>query len=109
MIKFTRTKHHPQVSLEDAVGSLPYYWDAKDSRPALVQHNSKPSPGGPFASMKGFTYDPTNEALQYPDDPALLPLAYAVLPLTNERIVVYPHAWVAIVQDDGTIRVDRRD
>jgi len=109
MITFTRTEHHPKVSLEAAVGYFPFFWDAQDSRKAVEQHDAKSPPGGSFGDFQGFTYDKETEALKYPGDPALKPLAFAVLPLSRERIVVYPHAWVAIIQDDGSIQVDRRD
>lgn len=109
MIQFTRTKHYPQMSLEDAVGLLPFCWDTSDPRTAVEQHDERQVGNGPFSDFKGFTYDTETEALKYPGDPALLPLAFAVLPLSRERIIVYPHAWVAIVQDDGSYRVDRRD
>lgn len=113
MIQFTRTAnpaYGQMVSLDEAVGFLPHYWDATDPTPAVAQHDAMSPPGGPWSDFSnGFRYDPVTEALQYPGDPDLLPLAFAVLPLSRERILVYPSAWVAIVQDDGTYTVDRRD
>lgn len=113
-IKFTRTEQHPGMSLEDAVGFLPHSWDASDPRPALVQHDSRPNPGGPWHKemLKGWRWSPDDHGLRYPGDPAMFPLATATLPLSGEMIFVYPGAWVAIVKT-GTnpvlIAVDRRD
>lgn len=117
MIQFTRTSYLPNISLDDAVGILPHFWDAADPRKAIEQHDSHNPPGGPWhlPSMIQWDYDRVTEKLQYGDpneedaDPPYWPLAYAILPLSRERIVVYPNAWVAIVQDDGTFVVDRRD
>jgi hypothetical protein len=116
MIDFTRTQHHPEISLDEAVGILPHFWDPADPRKAIEQHDTLRPPGGPWSDFSSkWTYDPATEAVQYGDpseedaDPALLPLAYAILPLSRERIVVYPHAWVMILQDDGSFTIDRRD
>jgi hypothetical protein len=116
MIQFTRTAHYPYISLDAAVGILPAFWDADNELDAITQHDSHGAPSGSWKDFSAnWSLDLTTHALQYGDpseedaDPALLPLAYAVLPLSRQRIIVYPHAWVLILSDDGSFTIDRRD
>jgi hypothetical protein len=50
---------------------------------------------------------PLNLRIQYPNDPPYSPVAYGFL--RDELILVFPHAWVAIVQPDGAFAVARMD
>jgi hypothetical protein len=121
MLEFKPTKHlRAGYPLEAVVGVLPLCWDPADPRPALEQHDERQMGNGPwdnFNSHPGrkdkFTFDPETGALSYPEDPDMLPLAEATLPLTGEKIYVYESAWVAIVSPGGmgtgTVSIDRRD
>lgn len=115
MITFNRTEHYPHIALRDAVGALPLCWDASDPRGAIAQHDERQMGNGPWSNFNTgpassrFTFHREDGALRYPGDPDLLPLAWAELPITGEKIYVYPHAWVAIVQSSGVFSVDRRD
>lgn len=114
MIQFTRTEQQPRMSLDQCVGALPYCWDASDPRPAIVQHDERQMGNGPFRKQPDpkWKWSADDHGLRYPGDPAMFPLATAKLPLSGEMILVYPHAWVAIVQTGANPRlvsVDRRD
>ncbi len=113
MIRFDRTVHkHPygDVRLEDIVGALVLCWDKNDPRPAIEQHDERQMGNGPWSDSKGkFKLDPETYFLKYPGDPAYKPMAIAELPLTKQKIIVYNHAWVVILDEDGSWTVDRRD
>jgi hypothetical protein len=110
MLQFKRTEHHFPYALEHIVGALPYCWDANDPRPAKEQHDEKQMGNGPWHDFKGkFKLDPETYFLKYPGDTVLKPLAIGELPLTKEKIIVYAHAWVVILQENGDWTVDRRD
>lgn len=106
--------------LDRTVGFLPHFLSATNSARAATQigHNA---PGGPWNASgdKSWTFDPETLTLTYPgedygdgevdDDETYEPLAVFELPLTQEKVVVYAHAWVTIVQADGSWELDRRD
>jgi hypothetical protein len=84
-------------------------WDT-DPRPAAEQFNERYAYGGGWEPMKGWTlFEATGGApiIQYPDDPVLAPVA--MCELRDERIYLYPGAWVAIVAADGTYQIARMD
>lgn len=113
MIHFTLTdqgrKYTGRVS--DVVGALPLCWDPSDARDAITQHDERQMGNGPWSDILSakWKFDPADRSLKYPGDRKMLPLAEAKLPLTDEVILVYQHAWVAIIQSDGSFTVDRRD
>lgn len=94
----------PDVIL--ALGHIPEFIFAQDERPAWEQINQRYPPGwNPMLPGK-FALD-QHDYLYYPGDPVMVPLATAFH--RQERIIVYPHAWVCIVQLDGGFSVARID
>lgn len=91
----------------DALGFIPQMVSADDPRPAKEQFNETYVHGGGWRPMTGWEFDPQSKALTYPDDPPMQPLAWAQL--RDETILVYPYAWVMILQKDGSFEVSRMD
>lgn len=86
------------------LGFIPGFLDEDDPRPAAAQFGER-YVGGWIPNGKGSL---TNEhVLLYPGDPPLKPLA--MIPLRDEKIFIYPDAFVAIVQPDGAFEWDRMD
>lgn len=90
---------------EDHTGFIPMFLHNLDPRPAREQFNERYSHGGGWRPLKGWKMH--NECIKYPGDPVLRPIAKTLL--NEETIYVYPHAWVAIVQGDGSYEVARLD
>lgn len=90
------------------LGFLPGFLDANDPAPAREQlHNGySANGGGGWRPFTGHTLLPNN-ALAYPGDPVLLPLA--TTHLGDETIVLYESSWVAVIQRDRTFEVSRMD
>lgn len=104
MIQFTILD--PRLS-QAALGCLPEFLDQADPRPAKVQLDSNYQHGGGWHPMKGWTYHPKTMTLSYPGDPDMTPLAMTWV--REEMILVYPHAWVLILQPTGDFEVARMD
>jgi len=96
---------HPRAA--DLVGFLPMMLDDSDSRLAAEQFNESYAHGGGWNPFKGFVFRPDDQSIKYPGDPAYKPVAMALL--GDETIYVYEHAWVAIVQPDGSYEISRMD
>lgn len=90
---------------DEALGFLPFQVSLKDPRPAARQF-AENGPNG-WLPLKGFSFDPETETLSYPGDPPMQPIAGAQL--REETILVYPHAWVLILQPDGSFEAARLD
>lgn len=91
---------------EDYLGYIPGFLSESDTRPAREQFNDGYAHGGGWMPFNGFRMHP-NGNIQYPGDPETKLLAEAKL--RDETIRVYEHAWVAIVQPDGSFEVSRMD
>lgn len=91
----------------DLIGIIPRFLDPRDPRPAVDQFNENYAHGGGWSSMTGWVFDPKTHSIKYPGDPALLPIAS--MNLREETIFVYQHAWVCIVQPDGSFEIARMD
>jgi len=103
MIWQVRPGTHP-----DLLGEIPHFVNEADDRPAAEQFDDNYAHGGGWRPMEKWELDPDGCAITYPGgDPPLKPLAFATL--RDELILVYPHAWVVIVQNDGTFEVSRMD
>lgn len=95
---------HPDAPIE-ALGYVPGFLRDDDPRPAREQFDERYAYGG-WSPNKGFKML-DNLAIQYPGDPALLPIAWREL--RGEAIVMYPGALLAIIQPDGRFEVARMD
>lgn len=90
----------------DHLGLIPLWLNEDDSRPAKEQLDSAYGHGGGWWPFNGFTLTSDN-SLTYPGDPPLRPIAWTKL--RDETIVMYRHAWVAIIQPDRSFEVCRMD
>lgn len=91
----------------DHLGFIPMWLEESNPRPAREQLDAGYSFAGGWQPFKGFTLGQDSLSLSYPGDPPLKPLAYTIL--HKEKIVMYPHAWVAIIQPDNSFEVCRMD
>lgn len=89
------------------LGYLPEFLNELDPRPAVEQLHENYQHGGGWQPFKGFTFHPADKALSYEGDPNIFPLAMFLL--REERIYLYPHGWVAIVQPDNSTNIARMD
>lgn len=93
----------------DLVGLTPQFLSEHNPQDAVTQLHSNYGDGGGWNDIKGFTLDdnPSAPRLNYPGDPPTEAVAF--WKLRDERIILFDHAWVAVVQTDGTFRVSRID
>ena len=96
---------HPRARPE-VLGILPNFLDANDPRPVREQFDERYAHGGGWHPMKGWELRYDN-FLCYQGEAPLQPLAQ--MKLRNELIILYDHAWVAIIQPDRTFEVSRMD
>lgn len=87
------------------LGYLPSFLDEDDPRSAREQLNAN-YPFGGWQPFKGFTMLADGN-LAYPGDPPTILLAETKL--RDETVRFYQHAWVAVVQPDGSFEVCRMD
>lgn len=88
------------------VGEIPSFLNLDDPRPAREQLHANYAHGGGWDPQPGFTVS-RGCILHYPGDPPFKPLA--AMQLRKEIIFIYPVAYVAIFQTDGTFEVCRMD
>lgn len=96
---------HPQATPE-MLGYLPEMISDEDPRPAREQFDTNYRQGGGWSPFPGFTLMP-DDTLEYPGDPPVQVLAETKL--RDERILLYEHSWVAIIQPNGTYEICRMD
>jgi hypothetical protein len=96
---------HPSATY-DHVGAIPLMVSERNPQRATEQLNAGYGHGGGWRPFDGFAMG-RDHSLKYPGDPPLRPLAQAWL--RDELIIVYEHAWVAVVQPDGSFEVCRMD
>lgn len=99
------------------MGLIPAMLSPYDPRPAVEQLHEGYAHGGGWHDFDGFVVTEHPEvgrySIKYPGDPAYKEKARATL--TNavtgitEKIVVFDHGWVMVVQPDGTNRIARMD
>jgi hypothetical protein len=105
MIDMIWIGRHPDFR-PDMLGFLPLMFSAADPRSAREQVDDNYAHGGGFRAFHGFTMLPNGD-LSYPGDPPARLLAETKL--RDETIRLFEHAWVAIIQPDGTWEVCRMD
>lgn len=97
------TNAHPE-----ALGLIPGFLSESDPRPAREQLDAHYQHGGGWQPMDKWVLNKESLSIRYPGgDPPLAPIA--ISQLRDERIAVYPHAWVLILQKDGSFEVARMD
>jgi hypothetical protein len=89
----------------DAWGLIPTFLNKTDPRSAKEQFDTNYVGG--WRPFKGFTFNPDTKTLKYPGDPAYKPVDTATF--RDETIILYPHAWVLVLQKDGAWEVCRMD
>lgn len=102
----TAVKLYGAPAVIQACGYIPEFIYASDPRPIWEQINERYI-GGWDAHLPGKWELHADDYLHYPGDPPLMPLASARH--GTERIIIYPHAWTVIVQDNGDFSVARLD
>jgi hypothetical protein len=96
---------HPQATL-DHLGILPDMLDPANPKPAREQLDEGYRHGGGWHAQPGFKLR-DDDSLKYPGDPSFPPLFE--MHLRHERILVYEHGYVAIIQPDRSFEVCRMD
>jgi len=99
----TWTLVHPRATLE-MLDYIPGFLSAHDPRPAAQQIDEHYIAG--WSPFDGFKMLPSGN-MHYPGDPPTLLLAQTKL--RDEVIRFYQHAWLAIIQPDGSFEVARLD
>jgi hypothetical protein len=95
---------HPRMTIEH-LGYIPYWLNLNNPKSAREQLNQGYVFGG-WRPFEGFKLRSDN-ALLYPGDPPIEPLAQAKL--RHELICFYPFSWVAVIQPDRSFEVCRMD
>jgi hypothetical protein len=95
-------------NLPERLGLIPLWINPNDLRPAAQQLDEGYQHGGGWDPFKGFTLD-EHYQLNYFGDPPVKPIAYTKLVSTRELVVIYEHAWVAVIQPDRSFEVCRMD
>lgn len=105
MIPFTAL--NPQVTA-DHLGIIPSFLDENDPAPAREQFDANYQHGGGWHPMSGWTlHGDLSLTYEEGDDPPLMPYAFTVF--HHEIILIYPYAWVVILQRDGSFEISRMD
>lgn len=97
-----------RVESFDLVGLTPAFISEFSDDDAVTQLDHNYRHGGGWHDFQGFTFvDGEEPKLTYPGDPPTQAVAW--WQLRDERIILFDHAWVAVVQPDGSFRVARMD
>lgn len=100
----TITRLHPAANINH-LGFIPSFLSLDDPRPAREQFDANYIGGwNPFT---GFTLNQGDKSIEYPGDPRLP--ALFEMTFREEAIFVYSHAWVLILQKDGSFEISRMD
>ena len=92
--------------IKNAIGFIPSMLREDNPKSAVEQLHEGYAHGGGWRKMDGWTLNSDN-SIFYPGDPSLVPFTWAKL--RDELILVYPHAWVAVVQPDRSFEIARMD
>lgn len=91
----------------DWLGYLPQIILHSDPRPVKEQVRERYAHGGGWHPFEGFVFSPEKLTIKYPGDPAYKALARTEV--NEETVIVYPHAWVLVLQKDGSYEISRMD
>lgn len=99
---------HPEWTNPDRnlLGFIPYMLDDNNPRPAAKQFDIGYAHGGGWNPMKGLTLH-DDDTLTYPGDPPLQHVSETKL--RDERILLYPHAIVVVIQPDRSFEACHMD
>lgn len=95
---------HPQA--RELLGYLPMMFTDLNPAPVAKQIDNNYGHGGGWRSFPGFKKS-ANHSLRYPGDPPMRPIAR--VQCRDELVLIYPHAWVVVIQPDGSWDVARID
>jgi len=101
MLKFTDMR---------AAGFIPQWLSEHNPMSAVEQIDKSYGHGGGWNDFAGFKLESKENgyySLLYPGDPPTRELSRATL--RDEKIVLFQHSWVAVIQPDGSFRVARID
>lgn len=92
------------------LGMIPEWLEAAETtKISLIEFfNHAYAHGGGWRPFKGFTLNEDN-SLKYPGDPALKPFVEFTMDDRPDKVFMYDHAWVAIVQPNRSFEVCRMD
>ncbi len=91
----------------ELIGFIPEFLDESDSRTTREQLNENYAHGGGWRPMKGWKMCLADHSIEYPGDSSLLPVAK--IEFREDTLFIYPHAWVMLIQADGTHEIARMD
>jgi len=97
---------YPTHRLEALLGFIPSFLVEDDQRSAREQIEDRYAHGGGWLPAANWTLG-EDLSITYDGDERYDPVAFTRL--RGETIAVYPHAWVAIIQPNGTFEVSRCD
>ena len=89
----------------ETLGFIPSFLDANDPRGAAAQINDAYVSG--WSPMKGFELGLNPVSLKYPGDPRMYAVSHTTL--RQERLYLFPSAWLLILQPDNSFEVSRID
>ncbi|RPI45491.1 MAG: hypothetical protein EHM67_02380 [Hyphomicrobiaceae bacterium] len=92
---------------EDLLGFLPLIFDDRDPAPAREQVEAKYAHGGGWQPLPDWRVDVATGLAKYPGDSAIKPVCATMI--RDEKILLYPHSWVCIIQPDGSYEMARID
>jgi hypothetical protein len=98
------THHHPRATL-DHWGYIPSWLNEANPKTAKEQLNDGYAFGG-WQPFDGFTLA-EDDSLVYPGDPPQKPISE--IQFRDERVILYPSSWVAVVQPNRSFEVCRMD
>ena len=90
----------------EQLGFLPEFLRLGDG-PAKKQLHRNYSHGGGWRPFQGFVMNDARTTLSYPGDP--LTHWVARTNLGDEEVIIFQHAWVAVVAPDGSYEIARMD
>ena len=95
------------AELADMFGFIPLFIDEKDNRPLREQLDEGYRHGGGWHPFEGFTFNKDDMTITYPGDPPNH--ALGSIQVRDETLILFQHAWVMILQKDGSHEISRMD
>lgn len=100
-------KFYGRHNIED-LGYIPQFINETDARPVREQLHESYLHGGGWNPFKGFKFhDGDWPHISYPGDPDFRAIAETTI--HGQRLIVFSHDWVGLVQPDGSLEISRMD